>query len=847
MFFKQHRVNIITATLMIVFGSLPSQLHAADVMQFNTELFDLEDKKNIDIKQFSRAGYIMPGVYPLKVQLNNDTLPEQRFSFYAPDEDPEGSLVCISPEQVQQLGLTAGALKEISWWHNGECLNLSSLPGLQARGDLSDTTLHLSIPQAYLEYRTENWDPPSLWDEGISGIIFDYNINARSNRPHDNKNNYNVTANGVAGVNLGAWRMRGDWQGRLQHETGSGKETERDFQWSRLYIYKALTSLSAKLTLGEDYLNTDLFDSFRFTGISLRSDILMLPPNLRGYAPEITGVASTNATVIISQQGRIIYQEQVAAGPFRIQNLSDATSGKLDVKIEEQDGSVQEYQVETASIPYLTRPGSVRYKLAMGRPSDMDHHVQGGTFASGEMSWGVTNGWSLLGGSLNSQDYNAFNIGVGRDLLVFGALSFDITHSIANIDNDNDNDKRLSGSSYRINYSKRFDDYDSQVQFAGYRFSERNFMTVTDFLSAKESGERHGSNKEMYVISLNKNFKDARLSAYLNYSHQTYWDKPESNRYNLMLTKTTDFSNFKNINISLSAYRNEYNDINDNGFYISASMPWGNGANIGYSLQSTRDDTVNRATYYDKFDDRTSYQVSAGSTNKGGTASTYITHYGDNAKLTANASYIHNNYTSFGLGAQGGITMTFNGADIHRISTIGGTRLLIDTDGVANIPVKDRGIPITSNQFGKVVVPDINSYYRSKVKVDLNSLPNNAEVTDSIVQATLTEGAIGYRKFNVLSGEKMMLSIRMSDGSSPPFGSQIINSKGQETGIVTDAGYAYISGIKPDEIMGIKWGGESQCEIHFPDNLNEINQGLFIPCKPLTNTRIETNNNSVKE
>lgn len=39
--------------------------------------------------------------------------------------------------------------------------------------------------------------------------------------------------------------------------------------------------------------------------------------------------------------------------------------------------------------------------------------------------------------------------------------------------------------------------------------------------------------------------------------------------------------------------------------------------------------------------------------------------------------------------------MTFDGADAHRISTIGGTRLLIDTDGIANILVKYRGIPIT--------------------------------------------------------------------------------------------------------------------------------------------------------
>ena len=47
----------------------------------------------------------------------------------------------------------------------------------------------------------------------------------------------------------------------------------------------------------------------------------MLPPNLRGYAPEVTGVAKSNAKVIISQQGRVLYETTVAVGPFRIQDL----------------------------------------------------------------------------------------------------------------------------------------------------------------------------------------------------------------------------------------------------------------------------------------------------------------------------------------------------------------------------------------------------------------------------------------------------------------------------------------------------------------------------------------------
>lgn len=131
-----------------------------------------------------------------------------------------------------------------------------------------------------------------------------------------------------------------------------------------------------------------MFDSFRFTGASLISDDNMLPPNLRGYAPEVTGVAKTNAKVVISQQGRVLYETTVAAGPFRIQDINDAVSGELNVRVEEQDGSVQEFVMNTANIPYLTRPGAVRFKLASGKPSDWQHHSRGPVFGTGEFSWG---------------------------------------------------------------------------------------------------------------------------------------------------------------------------------------------------------------------------------------------------------------------------------------------------------------------------------------------------------------------------------------------------------------------------------------------------------------------------
>ncbi len=96
------------------------------------------------------------------------------------------------------------------------------------------------------------------------------------------------------------------------------------------------------------------------------------------------------------------------------------------------------------------------------------------------------------------------------------------------------------------------------------------------------------------------------------------------------------------------------------------------------------------------------------------------------------------------------------------------------------IPVEGNGSAVYTNMFGKAVVADVNDYYRNQAYIDLNKLPENAEATKSVVQATLTEGAIGYRKFAVISGEKAMAVLRLQDGSHPPFGAEvktIINNK----------------------------------------------------------------------
>ncbi|WP_282677406.1 outer membrane usher protein [Serratia marcescens] len=831
---KPFRLHILSACVALVLGSLASKAGAVEDIQFNTDVLDVNDRKNIDLSQFSRGGYIMPGQYGMAVHINKATLPEQPVAFYAPDDDANGSRACLSPELVAQLGIRAEALKKLTWWREGACLDEASLPGMEVRGDLATSALYLSIPQAYLDYASEDWDPPARWDEGIPGLLFDYNVNVQTQHQlQTGSRGYSASGNGVAGANLGAWRLRADWQGNLNHQTGSGQSTDKQLDWSRYYAYRAIPALRSKLTLGEDYLDSGLFDSFRFGGVSLRSDDNMLPPNLRGYAPEVSGVAKSNAKVTVSQQGRVLYETTVAAGPFRIQDLNDAVTGDLDVRVEEQDGSVQEFKMSTASIPYLTRPGSLRYKLAAGKPSDMDHRYRGPMFGTGEFSWGVSNGWSLFGGGLLGGDYNAAALGIGRDLMLLGALSFDVTQSRAKLPY---NGETLSGGSYRLSYSKSFDELDSQVTFAGYRFSEQNFMSMSEYLDARQFGQRFGNSKEMYTITYNQQLRDIGLSAYLNVSHQTYWDRPANDRYSLTMSRYFDLGRFKNLSLSLSAYRNRYNETNDDGMYLSLSVPWGNGATLSYNATVNRDDSTHRVGYYDRIDDRSNYQISAGGSRSGANLSGYYNRDGDLARMSANASYQQDRYSAIGGSLQGGMTLTAEGGALHRTGMAGGTRLLLDTEGVAGVPVRGYGSTMATNRWGKAVVTDVNSYYRNKASIDLDKLDDNAEATTSVVQATLTEGAIGYRKFAVIAGEKAMAVIKLADGSEPPFGATVLNARKQETGIVNDGGSVYLSGINAGERMTVRWNGTEQCEVHMPTPLpaEMLTANLLLPCRALS-------------
>ncbi|EJK1959992.1 TPA: fimbria/pilus outer membrane usher protein, partial [Escherichia coli] len=74
-----------------------------------------------------------------------------------------------------------------------------------------------------------------------------------------------------------------------------------------------------------------------------------------------------------------------------------------------------------------------------------------------------------------------------------------------------------------------------------------------------------------------------------------------------------------------------------------------------------------------------------------GSVDGYYSRDGSLAKVDLSANYHEGEYQSAGISLQGGATLTAHGGALHRTQSPGGTRLLIDADGVSGVPVEGNG------------------------------------------------------------------------------------------------------------------------------------------------------------
>ena len=479
----------------------------------------------------------------------------------------------------------------------------------------------------------------------------------------------------------------------------------------------------------------------------------------------------------------------------------------------------------------MTREGQVRYKIAAGRARpDISHYVIDETFASGEASWGILSNTSLYGGILaGGSDYRSAALGIGQNMLWLGALSFDVTRASSTFDDGH----QENGLSYRLNYSKRFDATNSQISLAAYRFSEREFHSYANFIAHQYNNADTQDEKQTVSIAFNQPIDPLRMNLYVSALRQQWWDGDSSTTASVTAGFNFDVGEWKGLSLSTSFSTTHYEESdNDKQVYVSLSVPFDFGRRLNYDMRNSSN-TTNTLSWNDSSDPRNTWGVSAGTaTDKPDNGAQFRGNYQHTTpagELQFSGSYAASDYTSVSASWSGSMTATGKGIALHRRSFGNEPRVMIGTDGVADIPVQ--GDSNRTNRLGYAVVPMISSYQPSTIAVNMNDLPDGVTVDETITRQTWTEGAIGYKTLISRAGKNITVAIRMENGDYPPLGAIVRHiASNTEVGMVSEEGHAWLGGVDSGQHFTVQWGDKKTCTFALPDTLDITTQNLILPC-----------------
>ncbi len=131
-------------------------------------------------------------------------------------------------------------------------------------------------------------------------------------------------------MNLGAWRLRADWRliiciVKAMMTMLSTVMTRKKLGVEPLLRLAGLTVAKSQLGLGEDYLNSDIFDGFNYV-VAVSAPTIKCCRRICAAMRRYLRRGAHHRESDRQPDGPRDYETQVPAGPFRIQDLGDSVS-----------------------------------------------------------------------------------------------------------------------------------------------------------------------------------------------------------------------------------------------------------------------------------------------------------------------------------------------------------------------------------------------------------------------------------------------------------------------------------------------------------------------------------------
>ena len=827
--------------------------HLVGARTWSFDAAQLNGVGGVDISLFEQGGQL-PGRYPVDILLNGERIDSQEMDFHQ-EKDVEGKpflKTCLTKEQLIRYGIKVddwvGLFEKDNDSISRQCANLSAIPQATEEFQFNSQQLLLSIPQVALRPKLKGIAPVELWNDGVSAFLMNYRLNtSRSESRGNSRSTHNAQYVQLApGVNVGAWRLR--------NLTTWRKQGEEHGKWQTAYLYaeRGLYNTKSRLTLGERYTPSDVFDSVPFRGGMIGTDDAMVPYNQREYAPLVHGIARTQARIEVRQNGYVIYSNTVAPGPFELTDLSSSGSGgDLLVTVVESDGENQEFTVPWTTPPVSLRQGYLKYNLMAGQYRPAHSSVQEAPVVQASLMYGLPWDLTAYGGFQWAEHYQSAALGIGVSLGAFGALSIDGIQA----QGQKQNGEGVRGQTWRARYSKRFEATNTGVSLASYQHASPGYNSLSGVLDTYRSDTYgHFRDNEMHRTSSQHEKRRTRTSltlsqslagwGYLNLtgSRETYWHGPQ---HKDELTASYGTS-FKGISWSLNwtqrkhpAHYGFYRNRNEQEFSLWMSMPldrWlGNNTRTSYQIQSgNQRDTqylvgVNGDAFERKLRWDVQEQMSPGSRSGYGDSSVLnLTWYDTYGELEGGYSYSRNS-RQMNAGLAGGVVVHPHGTTFGQ--PLGNTVALVEAPGASGVSVGS--YPGVKTDFrGYTTLGYVTPYQENIVTLDPTTLSQDVELAQTDTRVVPTAGAIIPATFTPRTGGRAVITLKHADGKPVPFGAVAsisgTDSERSVAGIVGDGGEVYMSGLPEKGQLQVSWGsGSRQCRVNYQLPADKGNAGIY--------------------
>lgn len=776
---------------------------------FNPKFLGSDAASIENLSYLSAGSKLSPGDYYLYIYSGEQFLKNMKIRFSTVNGTVQP---CFTLEIVEVIPFNEDAKKHFQSLSTGsdECIDIAKyIKNFDYEVDLSKLVLRLSIPQIYLDSTQSTMAPESEWDDGITAFMMNYNFNGSYSKSDSNNYSSNFLELNNRG-NLGPWRLNANVN---FNESKSGTVNSHQVDTNGLYLSRKINSLKSELLVGQSTLGSNLFDANSYIGMTLATSYEMLPDSDKGYSPSIRGIAESRSKLTVKQNNTIIYQTYVNPGPYNIDNLNSVgTSGDYEVELTSADGAVQKFSVPYSSLPNLLRPGKYNYSVTLGK-LDLAY-VDDIDFFQSSVSIGVPFESTLFLGTQLSENYTSVGIGVGKDFGVYGALSVDTLHANSKVDN-----AKLSGASYRILYSKSFNETGTNLQLTGYRYSTSDYYSLSEASRRKNMSDigfdnyYNGRKKDSFQINVSQSLNDyGQLYVWGNVN--SYWGR-ETQSKNIQFGWNKNFPQFNNIMISASYNKRTYSTMTDDVLYLSFSMPLTKttSKNMMYASNSTnysKSDHSNATSLYgNMMDNKLDYSVyqTVNKNSSNNNTNINVGYKANSATLRVGSSYSQQS-KQLDYGVSGGILLHEDGIAFTREAT--DTAILVVAKGAEGASVSRAGENITINTGGYALIPYATPYHYNDIELDPASFSNLYDIDNKIAKVAPTRGAISKVIFDVKRGYSFLVSVRYKN-KPIKFGTLVKNDEYNNFSIADDDGSVYLTGVKNNSSYTVELGDNTTC------------------------------------